>query len=285
MICQSWRRNPRRKALLVTTVFLAAALVSALLAVSIGVGDRMARELKSYGANIVLEPLAAAALPLPPEELGVADDEAGAFLNEGDLPQIKSIFWRHNIVGFAPLLAGRVTVSDGGGAEVKMLGTFFNQALPVEGESDYRTGQSIIAPWWKIDGQWPADDRDEALAGARLAARMNWRAGQSLTLNGSRRVTISGILESGGDEDQQLVVPLRVAQELLGWPGRMHSVRVSAMTVPENRLSYKARASRDALTAEEYDVWYCTAYVSSIAHQLEEALPDAQARPVWQVAA
>ncbi|MEN1336023.1 FtsX-like permease family protein, partial [Pseudomonas aeruginosa] len=37
--------------------------------------------------------------------------------------------------------------------------------------------------------------------------------------------------------------------------------------------------------AEEYDLWYCTAYVSSIAHQLEEAISGAEVRPVWQVAA
>ena len=36
---------------------------------------------------------------------------------------------------------------------------------------------------------------------------------------------------------------------------------------------------------EEYDLWYCTAYVSSIAHQLEEAISGAEVRPVWQVAA
>lgn len=55
--------------------------------------------------------------------------------------------------------------------------------------------------------------------------------------------------------------------------------------MPENDLSRKARANTDALDAEEYDRWYCTAYVSSISHQLEEAISGAIVRPIWQVAA
>ena len=62
IVRQSWRRNPRRRLLAVLTVFLAAGLVSALMAVSIDVGDKMARELKSYGANILIEPAGQAAV-------------------------------------------------------------------------------------------------------------------------------------------------------------------------------------------------------------------------------
>lgn len=38
-------------------------------------------------------------------------------------------------------------------------------------------------------------------------------------------------------------------------------------------------------TPKSMTLWYCTAYVSSIAHQLEEAISGAEVRPVWQVAA
>ena len=34
------------------------------------------------------------------------------------------------------------------------------------------------------------------------------------------------------------------------------------------------------MTAAEYDAWYCTAYPSAIAHQLEEAIPGARASVV-----
>ena len=35
---------------------------------------------------------------------------------------------------------------------------------------------------------------------------------------------------------------------------------------------------------KEYEVWYCTAYVSSIAYQIEEVVQGSVARPVRQIA-
>lgn len=43
MLRQTWGRNLRRKLLAVLTVFLASGLISALLAVSIDIGDKMSR--------------------------------------------------------------------------------------------------------------------------------------------------------------------------------------------------------------------------------------------------
>ena len=61
----------------------------------------MAKELKSYGANILVEPASNAALP---DELSHNTDLSSQdFLDEKELPNIKDIFWRNNIVGFAPL--------------------------------------------------------------------------------------------------------------------------------------------------------------------------------------
>ena len=106
MLFQSWRFSIKRKLLAVITIFLAAGLVSALLAVSIDIGDKMAKELKSYGANILVEPASNAALP---DELSHnADLSSQDFLDEKELPNIKDIFWRNNIVGFAPLLSADV---------------------------------------------------------------------------------------------------------------------------------------------------------------------------------
>ena len=39
-----------------------------------------------------------------------------------------------------------------------------------------------------------------------------------------------------------------------------------------------------SLSVKEYEVWYCTAYVSSIAYQIEEVIQDSVARPVRQIA-
>ena len=305
MLFQSWRFGIKRKLLAIITIFLAAGLVSALLAVSIDIGDKMAKELKSYGANILVEPASNAALP---DELShSASLSSQDFLDEKELPNIKDIFWRNNIVGFAPLLSANVQVTKSSRNStalsapkaINVLGTFFDHNIAVPDEEDYHTGQRIISPYWKVEGEWVDDLNNDfgeivpALAGEQLAKSNGWKIGDKLSLSYTNdnsesqqsAVEIKGILSTGGTEDNQLVMPLSAVQNLLGLEGKVQSVRVSALTVPENDLSRKARANIDALDAEAYDRWYCTAYVSSISHQLEEAISGAMVRPIWQVAA
>lgn len=297
MLWQSWRYGIKRKLLAIITIFLAAGLISALLAISIDIGDKMAKELKSYGANILIEPASSAVLPddiTAKNSLAMQD-----FLDEKELPNVKDIFWRNNIVGFAPLLSADVDAQSAvGNIKISLLGTFFDHNIAIPDEEDYHTGQKIISPFWKVTGEW-VDDRinqfDQnvpVLAGAKLAKQNQWQVGQKIRLhyqdndiNRQLDVIIKGIVETGGTEEQQIIAPLNAAQHLLGLEGKLQAIRVSALTVPENELSRKARANTDALAAEEYDRWYCTAYVSSISHQLEEAISGAVVRPIWQVAA
>ncbi|MFZ7236127.1 ABC transporter permease [Avibacterium gallinarum] len=299
MLLQSWRHGLKRKLLAIMTIFLAAGLVSALLAVSIDIGDKMARELKSYGANILIEPASSAVLSA--EINGGNSLSTQDFLDEKELPNVKDIFWRNNIVGFAPLLSAEVegkNLTQNNTHNISILGTFFDRPIAIPDEDDYHTGQRIISPYWKVQGQWVDDNQKNvgenipALLGNQLANRTQWKIGDQIQLNYHEGETqrqlhlhIVGILSTGGAEEQQIVLPLSAVQNLLNLSGKVQAIKVSALTVPENKLSRKARDNPDALAAEEYDRWYCTAYVSSISHQLEEAISGAVVRPIWQVAA
>ncbi|MFZ7134728.1 ABC transporter permease [Avibacterium avium] len=299
MLLQSWRHGLKRKLLAIMTIFLAAGLVSALLAVSIDIGDKMARELKSYGANILIEPASSAVLSA---EINVGNSlSTQDFLDEKELPNVKDIFWRNNIVGFAPLLSAEVegkNLTQNNTHTISILGTFFDRPIAIPDEYDYHTGQRIISPYWKVQGQWVDDSQKNigenipALLGNQLANRTQWKIGDQIQLNYHEGETqrqldlhIVGILSTGGAEEQQIVLPLSAVQNLLNLSRKVQAIKVSALTVPENKLSRKARDNPDALAAEEYDRWYCTAYVSSISHQLEEAISGAVVRPIWQVAA
>ena len=59
---------------------------------------------------------------------------------------------------------------------------------------------------------------------------------------------------------------------------------MSALTTPDNDLARKAARNPLSLTIKEMEVWYCTAYVSSICYQIQEVITDAVAKPVRQVA-
>lgn len=299
MLLQSWRYNIKRKLLAIITIFLAASLISALLAVSIDIGDKMAKELKSYGANILIQPASSAVLSLNNENKTALS--AQDFLEQKELPNVKDIFWRNNIIGFAPLLTADVKAYHQNQQKeqyINILGTFFDHQIAVPDEDDYHTGQRIISPYWKVIGEWVDDMQEDntaiipALIGEQLAKSTLWHIGDQLTLyykesdfSSKIQVQIKGILTTGGKEEQQLILPLSAVQNLLNLQGKIQAIKVSALTVPENELSRKARINTDALSAEDYDRWYCTAYVSSISHQLEEAISGAVVRPIWQVAA
>ena len=201
MLFQSWRFGLKRKLLAIITIFLAAGLVSALLAVSIDIGDKMAKELKSYGANILVEPASNATLP---DELSHSSSLSSQdFLDEKELPNIKDIFWRNNIVGFAPLLSANVQAvkfADHSAnlpekstalspKTINVLGTFFDHQIAIPDEDDYHTGQRIISPFWKVNGEWVDDFSGEfgefipALAGEQLAKVNGWQIGDKLTLS------------------------------------------------------------------------------------------------------
>lgn len=286
MLKQSFFMCRRRKSLAVLTVFLAATLITTLLNLTVDVGDKMAQEMKSYGSNIRVLP-ESEAIPL---EIGGVDYnplKGRSFIDETTLPNMKEIFWRNNIVGLAPELKTQAEVN---GREVPLIGTWFDKNMPIQDEPDYRTGVEIINAYWQLDGRWPDDESGrELLVGSGLAQALELRKDMPLRLSASDDETLEadivGVLSTGGDEDDAIVAPLSLVQKLTGLPNKVSAVNVSALTIPENDLSRRAHRDPDALDSLEYDVWYCTAYVSAIVHQLEEAVPGVTARPVWQVAA
>src|SRR5215470_638108 len=106
LVADSFGRRPRHKLLTGAALALGMAVATAALSVALDVGDRLAKEFRSLGANLVVTPRADS-LPL---EIGGVDYRpvnAGAYLPEADLPKLKTIFWHNNIVGFTPILEVR----------------------------------------------------------------------------------------------------------------------------------------------------------------------------------
>jgi putative ABC transport system permease protein len=182
-----------------------------------------------------------------------------------------------------------VNVKVGDALEAKdatLTGTYFNKLVHF-GKEDFTTGVRITHPWWKVqcrDGStgcgWPDDNSQNVLVGARLGARLSKKQGDSIEVSG-RNLTISGILSTGGAEDDQIVAPLALAQEMLGKPGAVRRVYISALTKPEDALAVK---DPKTMTPEVYDRWYCSPYVQSIAYQMQEVIPHSHAEQIRQVA-
>jgi len=265
----SFLKRPKSVLLVFLSITMGAAVATAFLGIAGEISHKMALELRSYGANILLEPSAV---------------EGGGFLREEDLPKIKTVFWKYNITGFTPYLFGVAELSTGSKRERAVVsGTWFYKQLEIPGEETTFQGVKVIAPWWGLQGNWPQAP-DEAIVGAALARRLGVSLGRELDANvrgRTGRFRIVGIVNTGGYEEEQLFAPLVAVQGLLQQPGKVSRVLVSALTVPMDDFGRKDPA---LMTKDEYEKWYCTAYVTSVAKNVEEVMAGSRAKPIWQIA-
>src|SRR3990172_536690 len=183
IVKDSFARRPRRKLLAAAALALGTAVATATLSITLDSGDRMAREFRSLGANLLVRPQADT-LPL---EIGGVDYrpvESGAYLPVADLGKLKTIFWRNNIIGFAPFLEAPVALRSEGSASAA--GVEQPRAL-------------LIGTWYRHEvtvpdggGAWQAAGLTTPRRNASSARR--WRSGRESPRAGSWRWTQVGAL-------------------------------------------------------------------------------------------
>jgi putative ABC transport system permease protein len=315
LVADSFTRRPRRKVLTAAALSLGMAVVTAALSVSLDVGDRLASEFRSLGANLLVTPQADS-LPI---EIGGVDYRpvnAGAYLPEADLPKIKTVFWHNNIIAFAPVLEvsatlPRVTYGDGQRAipelQVPLIGTWASNRVPLPDGGVFVTGIAKTNPWFHVEGKWFSDEGrleriemppmghsylpapPECVAGEKLAVRRNIKAGVQVVVTvgttgnpqNMERCDVTGILSSGGPEDEALLMPLASVQKLADESGQYRKLYVSALTKPEDDF---ARRDPKTMKPEELERWSCSPYVSSIAYSIKQVLPGTDVRVIRSVA-
>lgn len=258
-------------ALMIVSVSMGVAITASLVTISLDVKGKVSKELRAFGANIVVEPA-----------LEGFADIAGQrrYLMEEDIVKAKTIFWRHNIVGIAPFLEGMMTLTHGDARrDVRTAGAWFDGSLPLPGEvGDFKVGISTVFPWWAVEGKAPLGR--SVLLGTSLASETAIKAGDEVFLDG-KAFTVSGILSTGGKEDTGVMMDMDVMQEMTALEGRVSRVFVSALTTPMDDFAYK---NPSTMSPKEYEKWYCTGYVTSISSQLQEVFSGSKAKPIWQVA-
>jgi putative ABC transport system permease protein len=316
LVADSFRRRPRHKLLTGAALALGMAVATASLSVSLDVGDRLAREFRSLGANLLVTPQADS-LSL---EIGGVDyrpANAGAYLSESDLPKIKTIFWHNNIIAFAPMLEFTTVVHPGPaagtkyrgqtdpGVNVPVIGTWVNHPVHTADVGTLVTGVEKTNPWWHVEGRWFSEvaSARECVVGQQLSRRLGWRPGDTISLQGreiapqptariddqralaairrTQSFVIRGLLSTGGSEENAVVLPLELAQQLAGQPGQYRRLFVSALTKPEDDFGRRAPAT---MNPDELERWSCSPYVSSIAYSIKQVLPASDVRVIRRVA-
>ncbi len=298
LVADSFTRRPRRKVLTAAALSLGMAVVTAALSVSLDVGDRLASEFRSLGANLLVTP-EADSLPL---EIGGVDYRpvnSGAFLPESDLPKIKTVFWHNNIIAFSPTLevpvqsstpefspASAAFVKPAASGDAVLIGAWSNHDVRLPDGGTFVTGLKQTNPWWSVDGAWFNDAKAECIVGKKFAKKNATLIGSPVYLEGTHSgagvvLTVTGIFSSGGAEDDGVVAPLSIVQQYLQKPGLYRKLSVSALTKPEDDF---ARRDPATMTAADLERWSCTPYVSSIAASIKEVLPGTDVRVIRRVA-
>jgi putative ABC transport system permease protein len=297
LVADSVTRRPGQKLLTTAALALGMAVATAALSVSLDVGDRLAKEFRSLGANLVVTPQADS-LPL---EIGGVDYRpvnAGAYLPESDLPKLKTIFWHNNILGFAPILEVKVSsstphwspasatfVRPAANGDAVLIGTWSSHPVALPDGGKFITGLQQTSPWWRIEGSWFEDGAGECIVGKVFADRNGVIIGSPLYLSTSTSdglsLKVTGIFTSGSSEDNAVVTSLSIVQQYVGKSGQYRKLYVSALTKPEDEFG---RRDPKTMKPDELERWSCSPYVSSIAYSIQQALPGTDVRVIRRVA-
>ena len=245
---KSFSRRKGKIAIAVIAVIMGAAIPSAMFTVSLDITDKVSYEFRKYGANLILVPRSdTIEVGFPGVEFGSVTEQR--YINESDLWKIKSISWRNNILGFTPFLYQVIKAGEGVNEQrIVLAGTYFNKEVEIlkpyspDDRTTFKTGVQSISPWWNVRGKWieDPDDVKASMVGKNVAEKLDLNLGDVYPIRYSERpddpsnetihmLTVVGIIDTNGYEDNQILVNLQVAQNLTSRPDKVHTVQVSAL--------------------------------------------------------
>lgn len=205
MITSSFVRRLSRVLIASLSIVVGGTTLAALAIVTHTVPEQIARELRSYGANLVVSP--ARAEPMRAAEL---EQLNSALAVQGV-----------QVVGHAPFRQENLL--------------YIQQPIPVMA-TDFALVSSM-RPYWSIDGAAPAQPR-EVLVGRDLAGRFLLEPGDSLSVQAQTEdgsdsppaeLIVSGVLRTGGVEDGMVIMALPDLEQILPSDGRLDMIEYSLL--------------------------------------------------------
>ena len=229
-------------------LLVGAGMAAAMISVYYDANQKMTRELRAYGANVM-----------------VAHREQGSLMQDGVLREIQIALPPSEIVGAAPYLyvVGSCRTVDKNGHPVSLVlaGASFDQIKKA-------------SPWWQVAGEWVDDRTDErgCIVGVNAARELELGQGKSVSISvdgdaakdrsqpatDGNVFTVRGIVTTGSEEDDQVFAPLATVQTLAGHPGRLTAIAISVVGTVKQ--------------------------VETLAGAITERFEDVEAKPIRQIA-
>jgi putative ABC transport system permease protein len=200
-----------------------AAVISALLNLQFDIESKLTQEFRTLGANLVISPARDAQM------IGSPAESAALMNQDAVLSQVERLRTQE-LVAAAPFLYVVAQVKD---KPLVVAGTWLDEATK-------------LAPTWKIAGTRIAsrEDGTSSLLGRNVAQQLNLAPGAQMELRYLDRralMTVAGIVDAGGPEDNQVFVNLPVAQQLAGLTGQIGVMQLSIKGTSKTIESYAQR--------------------------------------------
>ena len=238
-------------ALLAVTV--GATVAATMLDLKADLRQKMSRELRRYGPNLLVTPAPGS----DPPTLEEARVRAIPALVSSEAPG----------AAVSPLLlaAGRISRETDARAwtEAVMAGVDF-EAL------------SRLNPSWRIEGSWPRPGEPGCVVGASLAALLGIRPGDRASLSVAasppESLPVSGVLSTGESEDDQVLAPLGFLQERSGLAGRVSLAALSLDGGPAAALRAAAAIERALPGVSARPLWQVAAAQGALRGKIDRLM-------------
>lgn len=257
IVFKSIQNRKSRILVAIFAVIMGASMVSALVNIALDLNGKVAKELRAFGANLVL---------LPDD----IRENNGQLISMDEIDKLKDTGRINDVYGYAPYLYSIGKIEE---QNVVIVGGQFENIKK-------------ISPWWKVEGSWNNDNSDEStiMVGNKVAAKLGYKIGDTVTLNireetdrkepftektdKTEKIPVDGIssasqslngdaakrwplnilsemnqgkytpkqfklvgtVSTGGSEDNQVFIKLKEAQLLFGKKAQVNLVQISVLT-------------------------------------------------------
>jgi putative ABC transport system permease protein len=206
ILIQSLTRRASKIALVLLAIGVGTAAAATLINLTYDVESKMNRELRTYGANLLLIP-----------------KNAPSYLTQQQLASLQRVPEARQILGSAPYLYASATIHAGSAAEVVILaGVRFEQIRQV-------------SPYWQVQGDWGREANPSAsMIGSQVARQLGLKPGDhfKVSLDNGRRekeFVVTGVVTTGEAEDGQVFVNLPVVQHATGLEAKVSLLALSVL--------------------------------------------------------
>lgn len=220
MISLSLIRRISRMIVALLAIAVGATILSGLVTIYIDVPRQMGAEFRNYGANMIF-----------------ITSEAETPMTMETVQKAVGMIDKDQLVGMAPYRYESIMIRE----------------IPFEAAATDLDGAKLTSPYWYIDGEWP-EKSGQMILGKEIAQTLDLSTGDFIDIvysteddevdeNGvteapTMNMEITGILETGGTEEEYFYLSLEDLAELTGTEGNLNVVELSVSATAEELNAY-----------------------------------------------